>query len=57
MTGVRIICPHCGRILGETDTNIDAVINCHSCKKRAQIKMKIVHFEDYFKSTNKEEKQ
>lgn len=57
MTGVRIICPHCGRILGDTDKSIDAVINCSGCKKRAQIKMKIVHFEDYFKPTNKEEKQ
>lgn len=49
MAGVRITCPNCGRILGDTDESIDAVINCAGCKKRAHIRMKVIHFEDYFK--------
>lgn len=53
MAGVRITCPNCGRILGDTDHSIDAVINCAGCKQRAHIRMRIVHFEDYF--NNKEE--
>lgn len=56
MIGVRIICPNCGRILGDTDKDIDAVINCTGCKQRAHIKMNIIHFEDYFKETKQEEK-
>lgn len=55
MTGVRITCPNCGRILGDTNHNIDAVINCSGCKKRAHVKMTIIHFEDYFKDIKQEE--
>lgn len=54
MAGVRITCPNCGRILGDTNHDIDAVINCNGCKKRAHIKMKIVRFEDYFKDEKEE---
>lgn len=54
MNGVRITCPNCGRILGDTNQSIDAVINCNGCKQRAHIQMKIVHFEDYFKDLNEE---
>lgn len=54
---VRITCPNCGRILGDTDKSIDAIINCSGCKSRAHIKMTIVHFEDYFKQAIKEEKK
>ena len=54
MAGVRITCPNCGRILGDTDQSIDAVINCSGCKQRAHIKMTVVHFEDYFKKEEKE---
>lgn len=57
MAGVRITCPNCGRILGDTDHSIDAVINCAGCKQRAHIRMTIVHFEDYFnENINQEER-
>lgn len=55
MAGVRITCPNCGRILGDTNHSIDAVINCNGCKTRAHIKMTIVHFEDYFNDIKQEE--
>lgn len=54
MSGVRIICPNCGRILGDTNQSIDATLNCNGCKKRVHVQMSIVHFEDYFKD-NKED--
>lgn len=53
MAGVRIVCPNCGRILGDTDHSIDAVINCTGCKQRAHIRMKVVRFEDYFEQEEK----
>ena len=55
MAGVRITCPNCGRVLGDTDKSIDAVINCNGCKQRAHVKMTIVRFEDYFEELTKEE--
>lgn len=56
MGGVRITCPNCGRILGDTNKSIDAIINCNGCKKRAHIKMAVTNFKDYFESTIKQEK-
>ena len=55
MTGVRITCPECGRILGDTNKSIDAVLNCNGCRKRVHVQMTIVHFEDYFEQITKEE--
>lgn len=55
MAGIRINCPNCGRILGDTDKSIDAVINCSGCKHRAHIRMTVVSFKDYFNSINKQE--
>lgn len=56
MRGVRIICPNCKRILGDTDTSIDCNINCRGCKQTVHIKMKVASFSGYIKPTNKEEK-
>lgn len=55
MAGIRITCPNCGRILGDTDKSIDAVINCAGCKQRAHIRMAVVSFRDYFEQNNKQE--
>lgn len=53
--GVKISCPNCGRILGDTDSSIDATLNCNGCKKRVHVGMNIVSFKDYFNSINKQE--
>lgn len=55
MAGVRITCPNCGRVLGDTDKSIDAVINCNGCKQRAHIRMNVVRFDDYFKELQEKE--
>lgn len=44
---VRIICPNCKRILGDTDKSIDCNMNCRGCKKTVRIIMKVVSFADY----------
>lgn len=45
--GVRISCPNCGRILGDTDKSIDAVLNCIGCKQHVRIRMTVTNFKDY----------
>lgn len=38
----KIYCPHCGRILGDSDKPLNGLrINCHSCKKTASITLKM----------------
>lgn len=49
MSGVRIICPNCGRCLGDTNDTIKANLNCNGCKKTIAISMKIASFKDYLK--------
>lgn len=51
---VRIICPNCKRILGDTDKTIDCRINCRGCKKTVDIKIKFISgFSDYLKDNAK----
>lgn len=52
---IRIICPNCKRILGDTDKTIDCRMNCRGCKKTVDIKMKVASFADYLRPNNKEE--
>ena len=47
---VRIICPNCKRILGDTDKSIDCCMNCRGCKQRVRIKMEVASFSDYLKN-------
>ena len=54
--GVKISCPNCGRILGDTDSSIDATLNCNGCKKRVHIGMSIVSFKDYLATIKQEQK-
>lgn len=49
----KIKCPDCGRILGDTTSDMVANINCKNCKKSQPIAIKIHKF-DYL--TYKEEK-
>lgn len=55
MSAVRIICPNCKRILGDTDTSIDCNMNCRGCKSTVHIKMKVVNFNDYLNNKAKKE--
>lgn len=50
---VRIICPNCKRILGDTNSSIDCNMNCRGCKSRVHIKMKVASFADYINNKPK----
>lgn len=50
---VRIICPKCKRILGDTDKTIDCRMNCRGCKQTVEVKMKVVSFADYLNESKK----
>lgn len=55
MGALRIICPNCKRILGDTDKSIDCNMNCRGCKQTVHIKMKVASFSDYIKSNIEKE--
>lgn len=38
---MRIVCPVCGRVLGDTVKSIDCNINCRGCRKPVAIKMNV----------------
>lgn len=40
MSAVKIICPKCGRILGDTDHSLDGLrLNCAGCRQTVAIKL------------------
>lgn len=47
--GIRIKCPNCGRILGDTNEPFKANLNCNGCKKTIAISMSISSCKDYLK--------
>lgn len=55
MSGIRIICPNCGRTLGDTEKSVECRVNCHSCRKAVFISMQVASFKDYLKSIKQEE--
>lgn len=55
MGAVRIICPKCKRILGDTDKSIDCRMNCRGCKSTVDIKIKVASFADYINNNTKKE--
>lgn len=55
MGAIKIRCPKCGWILGDTDTSVDCVINCPKCNA-VKVKMKVATFKEYDNLT-KERKQ
>lgn len=46
MAVTRIYCPKCHRVLGDTDTSVDCVINCPQCKAQ-KVKITVTSFKDY----------
>ena len=55
MSAIRIICPKCKRILGDTNNSIDCRMNCRGCKSTVNIKIQVASFADYIKNNNKKE--
>ena len=49
MAAIKIRCPKCGWILGDTEKTLDCNLNCPKCN-RVKVKMKVVSFSDYYKS-------
>lgn len=56
MAGVKIVCPECGRVLGDTMKSVDCSFNCRGCKKTVAVKMQVASFADYLQ-VNKERKK
>lgn len=50
---MKITCPNCHRILGDTERDIDANLNCRGCKKTVRVCVKFAHAADYLKENTK----
>lgn len=46
---MKLVCP-CGRVLGDTTTDLDANLNCRDCKKTTHFKVKMARAADYLTS-------
>lgn len=55
MGAIKIRCPKCGWILGDTNTSVDCVINCPKCNA-VEVKMRVASFAEYNKLIRKGEK-
>lgn len=54
MAAIKIYCPTCGRVLGDTEKSIDCQINCPRCKTQ-RIKMKVQSVADFYELIRKEQ--
>lgn len=45
---VKIRCPKCGWILGDTTHSVDCVLNCPKCNA-VKVKLKVTNFDEYNK--------
>lgn len=50
---IKIKCPNCGRILGETDQSLDAHIFCKGCKHKDRISIRHVKYKADYLSERK----
>lgn len=50
---MKITCPNCHRILGDTEKDIDANLNCRGCKKTVRVCVRFTHAADYLKENTK----
>lgn len=55
MAAIKIYCPNCGRILGDTEKSVDCQINCRGCKTTQHIKMKVQSICDFYELKTKQE--
>lgn len=51
---VKITCPKCSRVIGDTQSNLDAHINCKRCGEQ-EIHVRTATFKDYIKAPEAEE--
>lgn len=57
---IKLACPECGRILGDTKITTDCHINCNGCKQTVHIQMMVAETADYLwlqRKDNKKEKK
>lgn len=47
-SAIKIKCPKCGWILGDTEKSVDCVLNCPKCNA-VKVKMNVVSFREYYK--------
>lgn len=47
---IKINCPKCGRVLGDTKQTVDCHINCNGCKSTVHIQMMVAKAVDYLPS-------
>lgn len=46
---MKIKCPNCDRVLGDTEKSLDCYLNCRGCRNMVKINVKIAETNDYFK--------
>lgn len=51
---MKIVCPTCGRTIGDTEKSLDATINCKRCGAQ-KISIRTASFKDYLRATAQEE--
>ena len=54
---IKLTCPECGRILGDTKNAVDCYINCRGCKKTVHIHMMVAETADYLWLKRKNNKE
>lgn len=50
---VRITCPKCGRILGDTEKSVDCNLNCSGCRNTVHVRMAVARVADYLSKGGK----
>lgn len=43
----KIVCPNCGRVLGETKDSLKATLCCRGCKDKVQVNILVAKAADY----------
>lgn len=54
-SAIKIKCPKCGWILGDTEKSLDCVLNCPKCNA-VKVKMNVISFSEYYKDILRKEK-
>lgn len=54
MGAIKIRCPKCNWILGDTEQSVDCVLNCPKCNA-VKVKMRVVNFKQYNDLIRKEQ--
>lgn len=49
---MKIKCPNCKRIIGDTEQSLDCNFNCRGCQKTVHIKVFMAKTNDYFNFDN-----